>query len=66
MPRQIQGFARFQDLGDAITSFWLRPQGRAGPTWQDHLNINEVMLATSILPDGYLDLRSPESHLAGR
>ena len=54
------------ESGDAITSFWLRPENRAGPTWQEHLNINEVMLATSILPDGYLDLRSPESRSARR
>jgi hypothetical protein len=41
----------------AIESAWLDPAERRGPTWIDHLDINEVMLATMLLPDGFLEIR---------
>ena len=42
----------------AIESFWLRPESRASDGWAEHADINDVMLATSLVPDGFLDLRS--------
>jgi hypothetical protein len=44
------------DLGPAIISFWLAPAHRQERTWSEHRDINDVMLATSLLPDGYLVL----------
>ncbi|MCA1786733.1 MAG: hypothetical protein LC657_12225 [Desulfobacteraceae bacterium] len=41
---------------DIIESFWLAPENQQVPTWIDHQDINQVMLATSLLPDGYLNL----------
>jgi hypothetical protein len=41
-------------LGEAINSFWSRPENQVVSTWTDHLDINMVMLATSLAPDGYL------------
>jgi hypothetical protein len=38
-------------LADAIEQFWLDPTHHVG-TWHDHLDINRVMLATSLLPTG--------------
>ena len=35
-------------LGEAIASFWLDPAHRQTPTWSEHLEINEVMLATRL------------------
>jgi hypothetical protein len=29
------------------------------PFWLEHWDINEVMLATALAPDGYLDLPPP-------
>lgn len=43
-------------LAEEIERFWLRPEAQRAATWQDHLQINMVMLATSLLPDGYLRL----------
>ena len=43
-------------LGPAIESFWLDPEHRRAATWAEHRNINEVMLATSLSPDGCLRL----------
>ncbi|HET7784565.1 MAG TPA: hypothetical protein VFL36_01220 [Myxococcales bacterium] len=37
----------------AIESFWLRRRGGAG--WEEHQDINDVMLATSLAPEGFLE-----------
>jgi hypothetical protein len=47
-------------LRDEIENFWRAPANRNSPTWLEHRDINEVMLATSLLPDGVLDLPAPE------
>jgi hypothetical protein len=46
------------ELGTQIRSFWLDPDNRRSATWSEHEDINEVMLATSLLPEGYLVLPS--------
>jgi hypothetical protein len=43
-------------LTDAIEDFWLHPAHRQPRSWQDHENINMVMLASSLMPDGVLRL----------
>jgi hypothetical protein len=43
-------------LGAAIESFWLDPTHRAAPTWIAHRDTGDVMLATCLVPDGYLQL----------
>jgi len=43
-------------LAGAIEDFWCDPAQRRGETWQEHLDINSVMLATSLAPDGYVKL----------
>ena len=43
-------------LGEAIESFWLETEHRQTPTWSEHRDINEVMLATRLTPLGYLML----------
>ena len=48
--------ARFARLRPSIQAFWLDPEHR-GPTYRDHEDINDVMLATSLAPDGFLVLR---------
>jgi hypothetical protein len=52
----IKYLKRFIPLGDAIEKFWLDPQNRRAETWTEHQDINSVMLATSLAPDGYLKL----------
>jgi hypothetical protein len=42
--------------GDAIEAFWLSAEHQQARTWSEHRDINEVMLATRLLPDGYLRL----------
>lgn len=44
-------------LADAIEDFWLQPAHRESDAWIAHHDINEAMLATALVPAGYLDLR---------
>jgi hypothetical protein len=48
----------YSSLGASIESFWLDPAHQDGRTWSEHRDINEVMLATCLVPDGCLVLRS--------
>ncbi len=44
----------YTDLRTAIETFWASPSNQQCQTWTEHRDINGVMLATSLLPDGYL------------
>jgi len=41
---------------DEIEAFWRDPEHQRVTTWTEHQDINEVMLATSLAPDGFLVL----------
>ena len=49
--------APYTKLGAAIQAFWLDPRNRSARTWTEHQDINDVMLATSLVPEGYLSLQ---------
>ncbi len=51
---RIEALRPYVTLGSAIKSFWLDPKHREARTWSEHRDINEVMLATSLLPAGFL------------
>lgn len=38
-----------------ICDFWCDSKSRQSSTWKDHLDINMVMLATALMPDGFLN-----------
>jgi hypothetical protein len=44
----------FVPLGAAIESFWLEPAHREAASFVEHRDINEVMLATRLAPEGFL------------
>jgi len=48
----LQALQPFVSLGSTIESFWLDPAHREASTCSEHCDINEVMLATSLLPEG--------------
>jgi hypothetical protein len=50
----VRTLAPHLDLGAGIRSFWLEPRHRETRIWSEHRDINEVMLATSLVPDGFL------------
>jgi hypothetical protein len=51
---RLESLKVFSPLGQAIEAFWLEPANREAPTWSEHRDINEVMLATRLAPAGYL------------
>jgi hypothetical protein len=53
---RLEALAEYTPLADRIESFWLEPANQRASTWLDHLDINAVMLATSLAPGGYLRL----------
>jgi hypothetical protein len=57
--RALEALGAYARLRAEIETFWLRPEHRSVETWRDHLDINEVMLATSLAPEGFLVLRPP-------
>ena len=54
--RQLARLGKFSYLSEVIEGFWLQPANRQVGTWREHADINSVMLATSLAPDGYLSI----------
>ena len=48
--------AGFRALGKDILAFWLAAENRSVPSWIEHQDINRVMLATSLLAEGFWGL----------
>jgi hypothetical protein len=51
---QIENILRFSRFAPIIEDFWLDPANQRAETWIEHRDINEVMLATSLAPEGFL------------
>jgi len=50
----LDELARYLPLRARIQAFWLQPEHRQVDTWLEHANINDVMLATCLRPEGLL------------
>jgi hypothetical protein len=48
--------SQYTPLAENIETFWLERPHREAESWLAHREINMVMLATSLAPDGYLKL----------
>jgi len=53
---QLQKLMQYLPLRDEIEAIWRDPEQQRAATWTEHQDINEVMLATSLAPDGFLVL----------
>ena len=53
---RLQELIRYLPLRAAIETFWRDPVNQRSDTWPEHRDINEVMLATSLAPVGFLML----------
>lgn len=51
---RTQNMAPFTGLRGELEAFWSAPAHRATATWRDHADIDDVMLATSLLPDAFV------------
>ena len=56
LQQNTEYLAQFIPLGEAIENFWSQKKNQQVRTWLDHLDINGVMLATSLLPDEFLSV----------
>jgi hypothetical protein len=50
-------FTKFERIRSSIETFWSTAAHRASRTYREHEDINDVMLATSLAPTGFLVLR---------
>ncbi|MGB9081611.1 MAG: hypothetical protein WCD00_09935 [Desulfuromonadaceae bacterium] len=56
LPRKLGELAGYLPLAGEIERFWLEGRNRESGTWREHREINMVMLATSLAPDGFLSI----------
>jgi hypothetical protein len=61
-PLGLSALVPYAKLREQITSFWLDPAHRICATWTEHQDINDVMLATALVPDGLLPLTVRGEH----
>ena len=50
----LERLAAHRDLATDIIDFWLAAENQSGAGWASHRDINMAMLATSLLPQGFL------------
>jgi len=50
----LDALEAYLPLCEYIENFWLEGENQKSSTWTEHLDINAVMLGTSLDPDGYL------------
>jgi len=55
---RFEALNQYAPLRDEIESFWRDPDHRHASSWTAHRDINEVMLATSLAPYGFLIRRA--------
>lgn len=53
---RLEHLTCYDPLTDTIEGSWLEPPNRRTATWREHEDINAVMLATSLAPEGLLVL----------
>ncbi len=52
----LKALSRYAGLKEIIEKFWLGETNREADSWTVHRDINSVMLASSLAPDGFLEL----------
>jgi len=53
----LDALSQYAPIAEQIISFWAAPENQQNPTWTEHIDINSVMLATALRPQGYLKLQ---------
>jgi hypothetical protein len=56
LPSLLKTLSEYAGLRETIERFWLEEANREAESWIAHHDINWVMLATSLTPDGFLEL----------
>jgi hypothetical protein len=53
---QVEALQSYVPIGEAIERFWLDSGNQAAGSWTEHQEINMVMLATSLVPEGFVGI----------
>ncbi len=56
LKRLINSLMEYSPMAHVIEEFWLNEPNQQSITWTEHRDINTVMLATSLAPEGFLEL----------
>ena len=56
----LSRFEKYMGLSETIEQFWMHPKNQQNETWNKDIDINSVMLATSLVPDGFLKIQMQE------
>lgn len=56
IPVMLKTFWKHMSLKDRIEEYWLDEVNRKTDVWKEHRDINTVMLATSLAPQGFLTI----------
>lgn len=54
LKQQVEALIEYLPIGESIEKFWINNENREVESWKEHQEINMVMLATSIIPEGFL------------
>jgi hypothetical protein len=54
LQRRVEALMGYAPLGETIERFWMEGKNREAGSWAEHREINMVMLATSLAPEGFL------------
>jgi hypothetical protein len=54
--KQLKQLQNYQYMVRYIDEYWLDPKNQESTNWKEHQDINTVMLATTLYPDGFLIL----------
>ena len=57
LPDLLRPLVGERPLADSLIAFWLHPRHQQARTWAGHQDINDVMLATALAPNGYVELQ---------
>ena len=52
----LDAISYYAPIAEQIISFWAASESQQNPIWTEHIDINSVMLATALRPQGYLKL----------
>ena len=56
LQQKVDTLLEYAPLREKIQQFWLDENNRKTTSWTEHREINTVMLATSLAPEGFLEL----------
>lgn len=54
LSERLAALRPYRSIALQVQAFWLAPDNQQQPTWLAHEDINQIMLVTSLVPDGLL------------